>query len=854
MPHDRSSSHDEPRIDTQPDGKEERRQTYNSSGLPVTRRDCLRLGATAATAAAGLSSTAGAEMSRHGISFERVLDGVDDLGLDPTGNQPVEGALGDAIQPGTLVELPPGEYLVTDYITVRNATNAGVRGTGTDPSDVRFVFPDGNQGAENPNNFTLFNVVVEKNFMFENFEIHQTDDKKTGANILAFVGDGLELHDVIWQGFNPVMKHASGVCLHARITTESGVGHVTGAKITDGGVMGTYPDRRMGVLMTPGHVGEIQFSGLDIRELGSTAIRGTKCSGAVRIEDSYFENNDNGSIRIGGGDHPSKQSYARNCTVVVDAARVEHLPSGEVYEHTDGIRIDSSLEGWTGALVDNCEVRFESLPSGQTQVRGAIARPTYGDHGGFTVRDTTLRINCPGVPAVSATRPGSNAATPHSVTLDNVHVTGTQTSNDGPAVFFIDDSDGSTVTDCCVSLPDTGLDGVRIDDSANCSVSSTDILVGGDATDFSGSNVDTTNISNDGACRVLGDGDLSHSVSVASTGDEGQVKYEFTVSGDVEKQSTANTGDTIDGSTVTGAVANGGSDAFDFSGEITDFSVLGGSTTDVTVYIDGEQSGYADSRHSLTVESVGSEDWTAYEFTATGDVSKTQYANSGDDVSGSTASGGVGGGWRDTYEFGGEVTDFTVTDGSAADVAVYVDGEKTSLADSADNQITVESVGSEDGVGYEFTVSGDLRKGENANSGDRVDGSTAVGSVGGGWYDTYKFGGEVTDFTVTDGRPANVDVYVNGDPTSLSTDDSHTLKIESVGSENGVAYEATVSGYLLKGDHAGGGDDVTDSTATGTVGGGWYDTYKFGGEVTDFTVTSGSTDDVAVYVDGQQIV
>jgi hypothetical protein len=108
------------------------------------------------------------------------------------------------------------------------------------------------------------------------------------------------------------------------------------------------------------------------------------------------------------------------------------------------------------------------------------------------------------------------------------------------------------------------------------------------------------------------------------------------------------------------------------------------------------------------------------------------------------------------------MTDFTVTKGDPNDVDVYVDSEKVDLANATYNSIKIESTGSEDGVNYEFSVSGELTKGEQAGSDDEVSGSTATGSVGGGWYDTYEFGGQVTDFTVTKGDPNDVDVFVDG--------------------------------------------------------------------------------------------
>ena len=173
--------------------------------------------------------------------------------------------------------------------------------------------------------------------------------------------------------------------------------------------------------------------------------------------------------------------------------------------------------------------------------------------------------------------------------------------------------------------------------------------------------------------------------------------------------------------------------------------------------------------------------------------------------------------------------------------------------DSPDHTITIESVGSQDWTTYEFTVSGALEKGTDANGGDSVDGSTASGGVAGGGSDNYLFDGEVSSFTVTEGELDNIQVFVDGAEYELGDGYDHTAEIESVGSEDYVGYELTVSGALEKGRKAGGSDSVDGSTASGGVAGGGSDTYLFDGTVEGFTITKGTSDDVALYVDGEEV-
>jgi hypothetical protein len=104
---------------------------------------------------------------------------------------------------------------------------------------------------------------------------------------------------------------------------------------------------------------------------------------------------------------------------------------------------------------------------------------------------------------------------------------------------------------------------------------------------------------------------------------------------------------------------------------------------------------------------------------------------------------------------------------------VYVDGEVVDPALLGKRTVTIESDGG--GVAeYEFTVSGDLTKGAEAESSDTVDGSTASGRVGPDrGVDDFEFTGEITGFLL-DG-PATV--YVDGevvDPADYEDPDSST--------------------------------------------------------------------------------
>ena len=102
---------------------------------------------------------------------------------------------------------------MTDEHVARGIDNFGVRGTGDSPSDVKFVFPEGNAGAPDPSNYVMFWVEAGQGILFENFEIHQTDDRRTAASIVAWAGDASRYTTSSGRGSIPSPRTRRGVAV-----------------------------------------------------------------------------------------------------------------------------------------------------------------------------------------------------------------------------------------------------------------------------------------------------------------------------------------------------------------------------------------------------------------------------------------------------------------------------------------------------------------------------------------------------------------------------------------------------------------------------------------------------------------
>ncbi len=234
---------------------------------------------------------------------------------------------------------------------------------------------------------------------------------------------------------------------------------------------------------------------------------------------------------------------------------------------------------------------------------------------------------------------------------------------------------------------------------------------------------------------------LPHTLSI--DGDGSYTAYRVSVSGTLRGVGLSSE-DSITGSTATGAVG-GGRDSYAFSGEITEFDMDG----DATLLLDGEEIDPIQVLpQTLTIDGNGG--YTSYAFTVSGDLNGVGLTSE-DSITGSTATGAVGGG-RDSYGFSGDVTDFDL-DG---DATVYLDGEVATGTPFLTNTLTVEGTGSY--ASYSFTVSGDIEPEEGLSGEDRISESSATGAIRAG-RDSYSFSGEVIALDVN----GDATVYVNGE-------------------------------------------------------------------------------------------
>jgi len=656
-------------------GKDTPTEQYGADDGLLERRSFLKLTGAASLAGGSLiaSGAADAATERHGISFDRTLDAVDDLGMDDSGRQSIDGALSSAAEDGTLVEFPPGTYRVNRQLTLKNVDNFGMVGSSGDRGDVQFVTDSGNA-------LQWIVAVDSRNHLYENFTMQQTGDRRTSFSNVWKLSTGLHIENVELAGWNPRDdKYDTKPGLKPHITSRGGVGVIKDFVCTGGGVVDTYPARRVPIWMGPSHRGELRLVDAHIEESGSHSIYASRTNGCVRVEGGLFRNNDNTNIRIASG-HPNKLSWVRGAEIVIDVDQAENLPDGERYQNTRAIKAESGFQGWSGLLIEDCDVVMKSTPNsnGLVQVKD--------NHGAVTIRNTRLRNEVDGQRFIVAERPDYGSVdAPYGIVLDNVQLTGAAAGT-GSAVR-IRGRNGSAIKNSCIQRQHE--DGVRIVDSNNCSVENTNINVPGQATVFRNASVSTSGITHGDSCPAPtfdgvdggngggsdgGNGggsddgstgsDLPHTLDVSGGGAGDVVDYEITVDGDLAGTAALNPEDSVEGATATGAVA-GGTDTYRFSGSITGLSASG----DLTVAVDGEE---IDTRqwtlpNTFVVDGTGDDGTTEYAFSVTGEVTAdaaTGALEDADTIDGRTVQGSVSGD-VDAFRFSGDMTELQL-DGDAS--------------------------------------------------------------------------------------------------------------------------------------------------------------------------------------------
>lgn len=285
-----------------------------------TRRSVLRTAGAVTAAAAGLGLVGSASA---GGQYDDVVNVVDDIGADPTGEEPINDALDDAVDDDTKVVFPDGTYRIADNGFHRWDFGSGVAGERV--SNVAFVGRGDATLLAGPDIDNYILAIWGDDVRIEGFRIDETAED-TAVGLSHECTDRLVLRDITFEGVSDTFGTTK---IGPAVTDPDGTALVEDVHITDGAV--GY-SRHTGLWTFPEHAGELlirrcSFEGLSDNAIYASPVGmdGRGGQGTVGVENCFFRNNNVSSIRLG-----SPGSYAKNCTVVFDGYIPEYDEWGAV--------------------------------------------------------------------------------------------------------------------------------------------------------------------------------------------------------------------------------------------------------------------------------------------------------------------------------------------------------------------------------------------------------------------------------------------------------------------------------------------------------------------------------------------
>ena len=277
--------------------------------------------------------------------------------------------------------------------------------------------------------------------------------------------------------------------------------------------------------------------------------------------------------------------------------------------------------------------------------------------------------------------------------------------------------------------------------------------------------------------------DHPNTIVFDGTSSSGKSKYTFSVSGGVEDHPDAGpieVNDTINGSSVTGTVHRD-KDTYRFSGQLTALDVGGDATVSLSY---GDETDTAADRLQLV---AGSDAEIDYTFTATDKIvpvtdvehaaeDNDEVVENGDGTW--TATGYVGNGYGDTFDFWGDIADISPMDGdftlflNGTEVTTYdLTGEDPPEQETRQHSYSFEGTG-DSWADYYLEVEDGSQMIASTLDGAVIepdfhwvsdDGTKAAGRVDPGERHAYEFDNLVLDVTIE----GEADAFVDGSPSDL---------------------------------------------------------------------------------------
>jgi hypothetical protein len=411
------------------------------------------------------------------ITFDKRVNAVTDLGLDPTGGKPIEPVLNSKIESGMLVVMPPGNYTATGEIRPGVDGKFGIVGKGYAKANQP-PKPGKNSvviNVETSDPIRLFNIGPLPEGLFGNVVIDQRAARSHGAVAVRSSGN-VRVRDIRIVGaqtqvtgaddnpafFTPMAEGGDSLVVFERCIARGG--GIPGSK-NIGGSPG------VGVFGRQGPRGTIVLKDCVIENMADNGIYGARTAARLHVLGGLYRNNDVSQARVNG------DARVDGVDVVIDEKHYSGLKSksygqerGPGWPATNGVKIEtkSSISEGTGTPVVNCNIAGQTVSD--TSSVGSLVH-IWDSAGAVMLDNTRITNNIAGTTSVFAEEPGSGtyaaAPKPWRFMMKNSVVQGKGAGEGGPAVN-IHGRPRSLVTNTCFSYPGASKDDIDGAAVSNC--------------------------------------------------------------------------------------------------------------------------------------------------------------------------------------------------------------------------------------------------------------------------------------------------------------------------------------------------------------------------------------------------
>ncbi len=393
-------------------------------------------------------------VTADGFQYDTTYDVVDDLGMDPTGEEPIDDILGNHLESNTKLEFPQGTFRVTEF-TYNYGNGLHDFGMVGVEAGATIVLDTPDDATPSPGaSWLSLGGSGSSNIQYEGLR-HGVGNAPEAPGMQINVDDGLLVRDVLHRGVHDGSK---GPFIFG-IFTEDGSGLIEGLHAPDGapdgsGAVGCFVHQYM--------KGSLEFRDCWIEGFPNNGLYESKQStGTVTVNGGLYKNNNIANVRLAGAG-----GTVRDCCVVVDHPH----SSPDFPTNMRGIWLFAD-----DATVENCNVvQVADAPSD-----GAIIAVGSGT---TRIRKTKIRIDTDDVAAMYAVRPES---TPAPVVCSGVKVTGdanhTESGYPGSAALRAVGRPNSVFKSCCVKQTGTDRDGILLQYCDGSKVRGSSFDVTGDA-------------------------------------------------------------------------------------------------------------------------------------------------------------------------------------------------------------------------------------------------------------------------------------------------------------------------------------------------------------------------------------